>query len=311
MGSVKTEASSIAARAEKLQALYTGSRVRFHWLGQSRKIEKTLHRKVENLVKSESVRATTRLYNWERPCLAQLNSCRTAVKSWWRSHTAPYIEEGVRLLPRTQVHVFEEVMAESLAELQTLAQLAQEERDEILQEAQVLRGRAFDLRDYPEDLSRGISLDWRFQDLEPPKYLKKLSESAYAADVARHGLRMAMAVELAEESFARELKDMVDNLLGKLDPPEEGKRTIIKDAAVENLHTFFSRFAEICQWGADDLEEIVEEAKEVMAGIDPEDLRRSKKIKKDVGEGLSRVSEKLSLMVGENNGNNNSEEEQP
>jgi len=219
------------------------------------------------------------------------------VRALWEKSTLPYVEDGVRLLRKDGVEVFEAKMGEHAKELTRLAVEVQSARAEIIAEARVRRGKAFNLGDYPADLSSLFGLSWSYDVLTVPEALREVGGGAYAAEQARHAARLLGAVQLAEEAMMGELAGLLDRLSGQLAPPVGNERKPVTTAAVEGLRELCSTFAMSLGWGADDLEDIAQEAGEAIAGVELNELRRNWQRRGEVREKLLAVRARIGEPV--------------
>ena len=85
--------------------------------------------------------------------------------------------------------------------------------------------------------------------------------------------KFAEAVELAEQTFAEELSQLVGHLAERLSGSVDGKPKVFRDSAISNLNEFFERFQHLSIGSNEDLDQLVENARQVISGVDPQDLR--------------------------------------
>lgn len=280
-----------ADKASQAVMAYLKSRVSWQWASVARTIKGDLKSTVAAHIESDqrSTRTTTDLYNWNLPALSAIRAFKRAVLGYWEEITVDWVDDGVRLIPKTKVAQFEEYMANATATLAELANAVQEQRDEIMAEAKDRRGKAFNAADYPSDLSKMFAMSWGYEPLTVSKELRDISEGAFAAEQTRQTMRILGAVQLAEEAKLRTLATLASNLIERLTPKDDGKKTRLRDAAVENLRELCDTFSEVVLWGCDEVTEAVNEAGSVIQGITAEDLRESAELKTQVAERLRTV----------------------
>jgi hypothetical protein len=78
---------------------------------------------------------------------------------------------------------------------------------------------------------------------------------------------------------------------------EAGERKIFRDSAVENLTEFFQRFRQLNIRSNAELDDLVEEAQRIVAGVKPQTLRDSDELRKHVSAELSQVQTVLDQMI--------------
>ena len=249
---------------------------------------------------SGSLSASKKLLDTKHPALRTASKVRHAAVSHWKTASLPYPENGVRLLPRTDLPAFERRMSELQAELSDAAADVDRHRDELVSRARRRLGDLFDPADYPPSLAPLFGLSWDLPAVEPPDYLRRLSPRLYQQECDRVRQRFEQAAQLAEQAFATELAALVEHLRERLTGGEGGGPRVFRDSAVENLAEFFERFRRLSVGGNDELNAVVAEAEGLMRGVDPADLRASTGVgwlQDRVREGLSGVSGALDDLL--------------
>ena len=122
-----------------------------------------------------------------------------------------------------------------------------------------------------------------------------LQPDVYQAEQARVRERFESAVELAEEAFATELQRLTAHLAERLTGIHDGQPKIFRDSAVENLREFFKRFRRLNIRSNSELDILVEEAEQVITGIEPQQLRESNRLRQMVANDF----EQIQASVGE------------
>jgi len=224
---------------------------------------------------------------------------RSEASGYWRLETLPFPEPGVRLLQQNKLTQFDARMVQYRQELQSAASELASQYDQIKAEAQRRLGTLFNASDYPQTLDGLFDLEVTYPAIEPPNYLMALHPDVYQAEQARVRERFESAVELAEQAFATELQRLTAHLAERLTGPHDGQPKVFRDSAVENLREFFERFRRLNIRSSSELDMLVEEAQQVITGIEPQQLRDSVRLRQMVARVLSRfrpVSEKCSSI---------------
>lgn len=159
-------------------------------------------------------------------------------------------------------------------------------------------GSLFNVGDYPPSLIGEFTVSWDFPSVEPPDYLRQLSPELYQQEAARVAARFDEAVQLAESAFVEELSKLVSHLSERLTGDDDGKPKIFRDSAVENLTEFFERFRQLNVRSNEQLDHLVQQARKIVKGIEPQSLRTDGTLRQQVARDLSQVSSVLDgLMV--------------
>ena len=167
--------------------------------------------------------------------------------------------------------------------------------DSMKSEAERRLGKLFNASDYPSTLDGLFDLEISYPTIEPPNYLMALHPDVYQAEQARVRERFESAVELAEQAFATELQRLTAHLAERLTGLHDGQPKVFRDSAVENLREFFERFRRLNIRSSPELDMLVEEAQQVITGIEPQQLRDSVRLRQMV----ARDFEQIQASVGE------------
>ena len=133
--------------------------------------------------------------------------------------------------------------------------------------------------------------------MEPPDYLQFLNPELYQQECERVQQRFDEAVQLAEEAFTAELSKLVSHLTDRLSGQADGKVKIFRDSAVENLTEFFDRFRQLNVRSNEQLDSLVDDARRIVRGIEPQDLRDNAGLRQQVASELSRVQSVLDGLL--------------
>ena len=90
----------------------------------------------------------------------------------------------------------------------------------------------------------------------------------------------------------------MSHLTERLSGSEDGKPKVFRDSAVENLSEFFSRFSQLNVRSNVDLDNLVEQARRLLRGVAPQQLRDNAARRQQVASQLAGVQASLDgLMV--------------
>jgi hypothetical protein len=283
----------------QLKASTTATRVTFHWLGMTCRMEEEHKNKMTQAVdaESDSVNITKRLYNSKLSCLKEVSKIKNQIKEYWERVTLPYVEPGVRLLKRASLTEFHTKMTELSEALNTAAQQVQTQRDIILNDAKQRLNGAFNPANYPEDLATLFSVEWSFPSIEPPNYLATMNPAIYEQEKQRAAHKLEEAIALAEQAFLQEFKQLVEQLHERLTPSPSGEKKIFRDTAITNFTEFFTRFKQLNVGNNQELDTLVNQANELMCGIQPSELRQGTVLRQEVQTGLAALKDKLAPLI--------------
>jgi hypothetical protein len=241
----------------------------------------------------KSLSAAKKLLDTSHPKFKAVSAIRSQAVAYWRGCSLPYIEAGVRLIRREDVTAFDVQMRTAQAELDEAVTQLDACYGELVQQARERLGDLFDPGDYPATLEGLFQISWDYPSCSPPEYLRSVSPELYEAECQRVQARFNEAVQLAESAFAEELSGLVNHLAERLTGQADGKPKVFRDSAVTNLLDFFDRFQRLNIQSNEQLDSLVEHAKSVVQGVDPQRLRERTAVRQQVAEDLTRVESSL------------------
>jgi hypothetical protein len=237
----------------------------------------------------ELLSASKLILDTKNPAYRAVASVRSEASSYWRTVTLPFPEAGIRLLPQNSLGMFASTMQTYRERLQEAARELAAQYDQIKSEAERRLGTLFNASDYPATLEGLFDMEWSVVPIEPPQYLVALSPEVYQAEQARVRERFESAVALTEQAFATELQRLTAHLAERLTGLHDGQPKVFRDSAVENLRDFFDRFRQLNIRSSSDLDALVEQAQQVISGIEPQQLRDSVRLRSMVANDFGRI----------------------
>ena len=283
--------------AQRLRTTMAAVKLSFTWLG----VRKTLAPEQRTTAARafhadrELLSASKLILDTKNPAYRAVAAVRSEASGYWRTVTLPFPEAGIRLLPQNSLGLFATTMQTYRERLQEAARELASQYDQMKSEAERRLGTLFNASDYPSTLDGLFDLEVTYPAIEPPQYLVSLHPEVYQQEQARVRERFESAVELAEQAFATELQRLSAHLAERLTGLHDGQPKVFRDSAVENLREFFERFRRLNIRSSPELDMLVEEAQQVITGIEPQQLRDSVRLRQMV----ARDFEQIQASVGE------------
>jgi len=285
--------------SQRLRREYFACRLHFTWPGTTRALsdqQKSLAAAQFDAC-SESVTAGKRLWDTRHPSYRAVTSLRSEITAYWKAATLPFPEPGLRLLPQSDLVPFNLRLQEYYSGLREAVDELALHFEELKAGAQRKLGALFNPADYPADIRPLIDVSWEFPSVEVPEYLLRLSPEVYVEQSQRIAQRFDEAVELAETAFRDELSRLVSHLAERLSSNEDGQPRVFRDSAIENLREFFQRFRSLSLSSNQELDSLVGECERVLGGVQPQSLRDSEALRREVATQLSVVQSQLDQLV--------------
>lgn len=293
------EPATTTASAARLRSIMAAVRLSFVWLG----CRKTLTPQQKSAAadafgaEGEYVSAAKKLLDTSHPSYKAVTSVRSRIIHVWKGSSLPYPEPGLRLIRQDDVPTFQVQMTTLQAELAETVAALDECYDELRSAARRRLGRLYNASDYPVSLRELFAVSWDFPSFEPPNYLRQVSPELYQQESRRIAARFEEAVQLAETAFTEEFSKLVAHLTERLSGQEDGKPKVFRDSAVENLSEFFERFRHLNVQSSEQLETLVEQAQQIVRGVQPQQLRDNQAFRQQIAEQLSGVQSQVEGML--------------
>lgn len=221
-------------------------------------------------------------------------------RQWLYSRALPSLfKEGVYRVPNTMVVDVDEYLSARSAERRELVELFRRSYVLRVNAAKEKLNGLFNPRDYysPDEAARRFDLTWRYVTFDTPNALKNLKDGLFE----REREKIVKMVEEANEEIRNvlrlQLSELVKRMITQLTPKSDGKRKKIYDSLTGNLEDFLSTFN--ARNIADDVElqALVEKARNVVKGVDPDLLRNEDFVRITVKDGFDQINKQLDQMI--------------
>lgn len=288
-----------ATAARRLRSTMAAVRLSFVWFGTRKSLSPQQKEEAADSFGAEGtfLSAAKKLFDTRHPAFKAVTAVRGRALSLWKGLSLPYPEPGIRLIRQDDVPVFDVQLTSLRAELEEAVAALDEHYGELRAAARERLGRLYNAADYPDSLVGLFKVEHDFPSIEAPEYLRELSPELFRQEQARVTARFEEAVRLAEEAFLGEFAKLVGHLTDRLSGGEDGKPKVFRDSAVENLSEFFSRFRSLNVRSSAELDELVEQARRVVRGVEPQQLRDNATLRQQVAAQLSGVQATLDGLL--------------
>lgn len=298
-GATSVPGSMAPSFTQQLRQQTAGVRVMQERLGVRKALGRAQVALAANTFHAEgsAISASKKLIDTNHPSYKAVTAILSQARRYWLSVTVPYPLNGIRLIRRSQVPIFNETMQRLRGELNLAVKSLQEAYAVIRDQAQERLGDLYDANDYPSSIEHHFTLTWDYPSVEPPDYLKQIHPDIYKEMQDRAEARLQAAVAMAEEAFAAELQALVTHMVDRLTASDDGKQKVFRDSCLGNLKEFFRRFESMNIGSNEQLTQLVNQAKEIVAGVDVGELRKETDLRETVKGKLDEVKAVLDTMV--------------
>ncbi|QDU92339.1 hypothetical protein [Lignipirellula cremea] len=295
----ETDSAVRASAAQQLRTTMAALRLSFTWWG----VRKTLSAQQKSQAaeafgaEGDFLSAGKKLIDTSNPRYKAVTAVRGRAVQLWKALSLPYPEPGIRLIKHGNLALIDVQLTSLKDELREAVVGLEEHFSQLKAAAQRRLGELYNEADYPAALSGLFDMQWDFPSVEPPDYLRRLSPQMYEAEARRVAARFDEAVMLAETAFTEELAKLVERLAERLSGQTDGKPKTFRDSTVSNLTEFFERFRALNVRSNEQLDELVDQAQQVVRGVEPQQLRDSLSLRQQVAGELQNVQNSLDTLL--------------
>jgi hypothetical protein len=156
----------------------------------------------------------------------------------------------------------------------------------------------FDDKRYPpvDYFRRGVSNERKLVELGVPEPAK-VGEAIYKAERAKAEAMWAEEEQAVAYAMREQFRALVAHLADKLDTTPGGEKKVLKDAALNNLLEWMDLFSRRNVLNDIEMASLVDWSKKVLAGIDPEVVRKNEKAKSILSGAMNKVIAKLDILL--------------
>lgn len=237
----------------------------------------------------------------ERREIRELNRLTNRLRQWleWRAVPCSMLREGMYLLPLGLVEDVDKELQAFQTNRMTVLDKFLERYDDLKTTAASRLGTHYSAEDYPdpETIRRAFTVQARYLSFNVPAALESLNKELYEREKARVAMEWQEASVEVQQALREALSGLIDHFVNRLGTDSDGKPKIFKASTVKQLSDFLESFGARNLTNDVELQQLVEQAKQLMSGLDPEALRKSKMIRSTTREGFERIQAKLDTLV--------------
>ena len=284
---------------QQLRTTMAATRVSLQWLGVRKTLTPAQKCQAAETFSADGqfLSAGKKLLDTKHPAFRAVTTVRHRILSTWHSMTLPFPEPGLRLIRQDDVDTFDRRMTGLREELDEAVWRLDEHYFQLKSAARDRLGSLYNPADYPESLSGMFRVEWDFPNVDAPSYLQQLNPALYAQECRRVAARFDEAVQLAEEAFLAELTGLVTHLTERLTGQTDGKPKVFRDSVVNNLTEFFQRFRHLNIRSNEQLDLLVDQAQQIIQGVEPQALRDDGVLRDTVASELSELQSSLDHLL--------------
>jgi hypothetical protein len=169
----------------------------------------------------------------------------------------------------------------------------------LVDQARQKLGDAFDGDDYPSVARFRRAFYCRTQVLtfSAPTTLRQINRALFDRVQAQYHEQMTQAVGEIQALLRAEMQELVNHMVDRLTPGEDGKAKIFRGKVVSNLSEFLEKFDLRNVAGDAELAAIVAEARGLLSGLDADQIRKQEGLRSSVQTGMAEIKARLDAAV--------------
>jgi hypothetical protein len=245
---------------------------------------------------TKSVSGSRLILNTKIPQVKKIGTIVNAAKACWKAYTNAF-EDGVRLIRTDKIEMITKLIDLKQAELEEAKQELYECWGEVQNEAAGRLQELYCESDYNFDPRALIHIGLSFPAIEPDKRLLDIAPELFAREKEKIASQFQQAAIAAQQSLESEFANMLSSLVEKLrgEEHEDGKKRVLKQAAVDNVIEFANRFRACSVNSSEDLEKLVAQAEQLATGVSAKGLDAGAKV--SIAEKFAEVRASLEKCI--------------
>ena len=225
--------------------------------------------------------------------LSPIKSIVARTRSYLKKYVLPFPIQGLILVSKENISRIDQRLETVRREFWEKVNGFGEKYDEKIAQARQNLGDLFSEADYPIDVFSKFKFEWRFLTLEVPKKATVLSPEVYQREKAKFEQMMEETRELAMLALREEFQEIVAHMIERLTGEKDGKPKIFKNSMLRNLNEFLDGFQNRDLFDDSELRGIVSQAKAIINGTSPEDLRNNEWLRERVRDRMELVKDAI------------------
>jgi hypothetical protein len=226
----------------------------------------------------------------------EIRAVVTKAKAYVKALGLPFPIDGINFVPKQLIVDIDEYLTRCKEEFTEAVRLFNLKFEDLKLDARKYLVDHYDPKDYDIDLEKKFSFSWQFVILGAPDQ-GVLPVELYKQEVEKFKNLMKEASEMAVDALRVEFSDLVTHMVERLTPAEDGKKKVIKDSVVENIYGFFDLFEKRNIFQDETLKEIVQQAKAVIGGVKPEDLRVDESLRTALRDEMAQIKRNIDEAI--------------
>jgi hypothetical protein len=163
---------------------------------------------------------------------------------------------------------------------------------------ELLRG-VYDEADYPsaDEFRRAFGFSWRYVSFGVPEQLEQIKADVFKREQDKAAKHWEQATEGMQALMRHDMAEMVDHMIDRLTPTEDGKVKVFRSSMIDNVHDFLTTFEARNITDDAQLQKLVAKARGLVDGVAHDTLKTDAEVRDKVRKGMSVIKTSLDKLV--------------
>lgn len=236
----------------------------------------------------------------DSPELTEIKKLDTDLRNWLRRWTMPSVlKNGVYMVPIGVLEMIDNRLSEFVEKRKELIGAFTEAYPTRKAEAQVRLNNLFDEGQYPkvEEITGQFGQEFSYMSFCVPDMLEGVNKSLFEREKGKLQAKIEEAGKVAQQVVRARFAESVGHLLERLTPDGDGKKKIFRNTCVTNLQEYVDNFSLLNVTNDVELEKLVQQAKDLISGVDPDSVRTDENFREELIEGFTKIDETLASFI--------------
>lgn len=217
-----------------------------------------------------------------------------------RSVPSPMLAHGLYLVPLSMAEEIDGAIKNFVQQRRKLVDHFEEKYTALKLDAETKRGPFFNEGDYPpfKTIREKYRVEARYLSFNVPAALEQINRELYEREKQKVSLQWAEAAQDVRDALRVGFQGLVDHFAERLGKDEKtGKPKVFHGTAVTKLQEFLTTFENRDLTNDAELASLVSQAKQLVQGVDPADLRKDDGLRTALETGFNQIAEQADSLI--------------
>lgn len=211
----------------------------------------------------------------------------------------PLFKNGTYLIPLGLIEEIDTMIENYKNNRDTLVNDFIDEYDNSVENAKERLGGLFVASDYPskEVVARSFNVSSQYIEIGIPEKLGVIAPEIFQKEKKAFQEKLTLAADEITAAMRESFQELVNHMIERLQPDEQGNTKIFRDSLVRNFREFMDTFNARNITNDEELQKLVDQARSVLNGKSASDLRNNDDVKTQVSNGMNQIKNSLTNMI--------------